>query len=500
MNDAKPISVAPYLDIVYRHRLIAACVFALGIGTTLCLLLILPNEYKSTAVMVIEAPQVSPDYVDMDNPPVRGQNVNVADQLEALAHQAFSQSRLEELIRKFGLYKVRPDQSLDTTVRYMWRHIDLVVPQDSILYESSRSQQGAPSVLKISFEYSNRKIAQQVTQQLADNYIGEGYRERIQRADDATRFLTAQVARANADLEAKGNEVRELERRYEGSLPEELEPNMAEMGRLQNQLSMTNQQLTTQRLMPMAGGRAVALTPEQELPALEVRLAALRAEYSDEYPDVIQLKEQIADLKQQIHQNHGAGAEVPSSLPSAGRGNYAQTPEESLQRQAALLSAQIGSLNARIAATPVHGQELEVLKRDYDALDTAYHSLLKKQLAAQLRETLEKRHQDERLRLLEGADLPKEPIRPQRIAIGILGAIFSLVAALGLPFALFFTDSSFKEPAELQSEYGIPVVATIPVIEEPAERRAAAFRAVAVSSAGMLAIAAAIWTYANMVF
>jgi len=499
MNDAKPISIAPYLDIVYRHRLMAACVVALGIGTTLCLLLILPNEYRSTAVMVIEAPQVSPDYVDMDNPPVRGQNVNVADQLEALAHQAFSQARLEELIRKFGLYKVRPDQPLDTTVRYMWRHIDLVVPQDSILYESSRSQQGAPSVLKISFEYSNRKIAQQVTQQLANNYIGEGYRERIQRTEDATRFLTAQVVRANADLEAKGKEVRELERRYEGSLPEELEPNMAEMGRLQNQLSMTNQQLTTQRLMPMAGGQPVAMTPEQELPALEVKLAALRAEYSDEYPDVIQLKEQIADLKQQLRQNHGAGAE-PSSAPNAGRGDYAKTPEESLERQAAMLSVQIGSLNARIAATPVHGQELDVLKRDYDALDTEYHSLLKKQLAAQLRETLEKRHQDERLRLLEGANLPKEPIRPQRIAIGILGVIFSLVAALGLPFALYFTDSSFKEPAELQSEYGIPVVATIPVIEVPAERRAATLRAVAVSSAGMLAIAAAIWTYANMVF
>jgi len=32
--------------------------------------------------MVIEAPQVSPDYVDMGNPPVRAQNANVADQLE----------------------------------------------------------------------------------------------------------------------------------------------------------------------------------------------------------------------------------------------------------------------------------------------------------------------------------------------------------------------------------------------------------------------------------
>jgi len=499
MNDAKPISIAPYLDVIYRYRLVTACVLALGFGTTLCLMLMLPNVYRSTAVMVIEPPQVSPDYVDMGNTPVRGQTINVADQLEALAHQAFSEPRLEELIRKFGLYDVRPGESLDTTVRYMGRHIDLVVPQDSILYESARSQQQAPDVLKISFEYSNPKIAQRVTEQLANNYIDEGYRERIQRAEDAMRFLTAQVARANAELVAKGKQVQGLERRYEGSLPEELEPNLAELGRLQNQLGMINQQLASERLTPMAGGQLVALTPEQELPALELKLGALRAEYSDEYPDVIQLKERIRDLKQQIR-GDGAADIGTSSGSRAQHGDYAGSAQSALARQAAMLSAQIASLNARIAATPMHGQELDALRRDYDALDTEYHNLLKKQLGAQLRESLEKRHQDERLRLLEGANLPREPIRPDRIALGVLGVIFSFIAALGLPFGLYFTDTSFKEPAEFQSEYGISTVAMIPVIEPRAERRAVVLRAAFASSGAMLMIAVAIWTYANLVF
>ena len=295
----------------------------------------------------------------------------------------------------------------------MGRHIDLVVPQDAILYENARSSQEAPDVLKLSFEYSNPKVAQQITGQLANNYIDEGYRERIQRAEDATRFLTAQVARSDAELEAKGKQVQDLERRYEGSLPEELEPNLAELGRLQNQLSMINQQITTQRLTPTAGGQPVAMTPEQELPVLQMKLAGLRAEYSDEYPDVIQLKEQIADLKQQIRNDRSAGA-ATSSASSDGVGNEAVSAQSGLESQAAMLSAQIGSLNARIAVTPVHGQELDALKRDYDALDTEYHNLLKKQLGAQLRLTLEERHQDERLRLLEVANLPTAPIRPNR--------------------------------------------------------------------------------------
>ena len=500
MNDAKPISIAPYIDVIYRHRIMAICVLALGLGTTLCLMLMLPNVYQSTAVIVIEPPQVSPDYVDVGTPSGPGQRVNVADQLEALAHQAFSQARLEVLIRKFGLYGVRPGDPLDSIVRYMGRNIDLVVPQDAILYENARSSEEAPDVLKLSFEYSNPKTAQRVTEQLANNYINEGYRERIQRADDATRFLTAQVARSNAELVAKGKQVQDVERKYEGSLPEELEPNLAELGRLQNQLSMVNQQLTTQHYTPMAGGQVVAMTPEQELPALQLKLAGLKAEYSDEYPDVIQLKEQIADLKQQIHQNRTAGAGASAASAANSENGYdAGSIQSGLERQAAMLSAQISSLNAKIAVTPVHGQELDALKRDYDALDTEYHNLLKKQLGAQLRETLEQRHQDERLRLLEDASLPKEPIRPNRVAIGLLGLIFSVIVALGLPFGIYFTDTSFKEPAELQSEYGISVVAMIPVIEVPFERRTAALRAVFASSAGMLLIAASIWAYANII-
>jgi uncharacterized protein involved in exopolysaccharide biosynthesis len=221
-----------------------------------------------------------------------------------------------------------------------------------------------------------------VTAQLANDYIDEGYRQRIQRAEDATSFLSAQVARASVAVIAKSKQVQELQRRYQGSLPEELEPNLAELGRLQNQLSIINQQLTAERLTPMAGGQPVALTPEQELPRLELQLAALRAEYSDEYPDVSQLKQQIADLKQQVRQK------TPSASGS-GRVGYGSALA-SLERQAEMISAQIASLNQRVAATSVHGQELDALKRDYDASDTEYHGLLKKQLSAQLRETCSK--------------------------------------------------------------------------------------------------------------
>ena len=51
-------------------------------------------------------------------------------------------------------------------------------------------------------------------------------------------------------------------------------------------------------------------------------------------------------------------------------------------------------------------------------------------MAAEMRQNIEKRQQDERLRLLNPVALPKAPKSPDRFAIGALGMLFSLAASL----------------------------------------------------------------------
>jgi uncharacterized protein involved in exopolysaccharide biosynthesis len=150
MTNSKPISIAPYLDIVFRHRLSALSTFAVGISTTLSLTLMLHNVYRATAVIVIDPPQVSSGYVTDAGKP--RDSLSVADQLEALEYRAFNQERREELIRKYGLYGYGPGKPIEPRVALMKSKIDLVVPQDTIVYESARPGNRAPDVLNISRE------------------------------------------------------------------------------------------------------------------------------------------------------------------------------------------------------------------------------------------------------------------------------------------------------------------------------------------------------------
>jgi uncharacterized protein involved in exopolysaccharide biosynthesis len=493
VKNSQPISIAPYLDIIFRHRLSGLSVFAVGISITICLILMLHDVYRSTAVIVIEPSQVSADYVSV-NAAKTSENLSVADQLESLAYKAFSQQRRESLVRKFRLYGYSPGKPMEPRLTLLESKIELVVPQDPIIYQAGRPESRAPDILKISFEYNDRVIAQRVTQELADSYVEEGYRERIQRAHDATRFLTNQASEVRGRLDTADGNIKALEGRYEGSLPQELEPNLAQLGRLQDQLDAINQQLATNRVIPMAVGQNVATSPSQELMMLELKLNALRAEYSDEYPDVVQLKHQIADLRQQIK----AESTVP---PAEGTGSAEIAPGQSrLERNSHTVSAQIEALKTRIAVTPVHGQELAALQRDYDALATEYHGLLGKELTAQLNESLEKRHQDERLQVLQPASMARRPVGPNRVAIGIGGLCLSLLTAVALPFGLYFTDTSFKDIEELQSEFSVSVLAAIPIIEPAEEIRIATTRAIAASSIGVLATVATIWVYAHHIF
>jgi polysaccharide biosynthesis transport protein len=495
LTDSKPFSITPYFDVLYRHRRSATGVFVVGFSLTLCLVVLLRNQYVAIASIVIEPPQVSPNYVSTASD--RNDTIKAVDQLEGLAHKAFTDSWLEQLILRRGLYHVAPAQTrhnrwrtYDALVKYMRQQIAMQVPPDTIQWEGAHPGAESPVIFTISFTYSDRIVTQQVTAELASRFIEEGHKERTGRAAEAARFLQGQVAKVRSELEVKAKRKRELEQRFAGSLPEELPANLAQQERLEEQLRMVNEQMAISPLAPL--GSATSVTPEQQLASLKLKLTHLKTEFSDEYPDVIDLKNEIAHLKTEIAAEPRDGGEKHGTQDFGG-GPYRRR----LEQEAAAIRQRMEIVGQNIALTPEHAQEVAAVNRDYDAISGDYHQLLEKQMTAELRQNIEKRQQDERLRLLNPVALPKAPKSPNRFAIGVLGIAFSLAAALALPFALFFTDTSFKDSEEVGLEYGILVAAAIPVVDQDREQRRSTFQALILTSASVLLIVGSAFAYAQ---
>ena len=57
------LSLRPYVDILYRHRIGSMCVAAVGLAIVACLVVMLPDAYRSSSTVLIEPQEVAPAYV-----------------------------------------------------------------------------------------------------------------------------------------------------------------------------------------------------------------------------------------------------------------------------------------------------------------------------------------------------------------------------------------------------------------------------------------------------
>src|SRR5262245_3178890 len=243
MATAQPFDLKPYIDVLYRHRLSALCIFLLGLATTLSLLLLLPDMYRSSELLVVQMPEVMTAEVESSGTTREsrgsGQTQPVMEQLEKLSQETYTDAALTALITEMHLYgQSASSRSAGSAVAYMRKHIDLTVPERSFNYENTqrkREERGA-NLLAISFEYTNPRIAQQVTHRLTNLLLAANVTERVKSAARAREFLERSVGQTEQKLLAMEKERERVKKRFAGSLPEQLPQNINELGRLEEEL------------------------------------------------------------------------------------------------------------------------------------------------------------------------------------------------------------------------------------------------------------------------
>lgn len=507
MSDSNYISIAPYLDIIHRHRISSLCIFGVGLVLTLVLVVFYPNRYRSTAVLIVRSPEVSRDYV------TNNLSARLQARLHALSELVLSQDQLSNVIQQYNLYpksRARHEAMADI-VEMMRRRIEIGIDNSSGPQLNKAGQS-----FSISFSYTDPSVAQQVTAKLADTFINDDLQSRVRDATATTQFVADQLAQIGAKLAAKGQELKDLQSKFRGSLPGDMQVNLQAVADVESQLRRDTDliaQLEQKRMeieseKVQAGQQDVTIngpsgqetsgSPEALLSDLQTRLTRMRAQYSDSYPDIIALKEEVAALKKEVkdREQHPQKYESPVERQFARESASMAVSISNLQHEIAILKSQLKALNASIAETPAHAQMLASVQRDYQVLSSTYHDLLSKKISAQMAESLEQRQEGERLDVLDPASLPTRAERPDRLTAGIGGLLLSVFLALAVPFMLFFTDTSFKDPDEIRSEHGLPVAATIPLvemIEAKESSRTLRLRALAISSVCTLAGMGVIW-------
>ncbi len=196
-----------------------------------------------------------------------------------------------------------------------------------------------------------------------------------------------------------------------------------------------------------AMARDGAAAPQQsQIAALEDRIAALRLQYTDQYPDVIAARQQLAQLQQRAAQ--GAKTATDPAVASAR--------SQLLAAQARLRRARFRpGLPPQIAA-----QEAE-LKRNDDMLRNSLQELLSRREAAQMSMAVYGANNNAKFQVTNRPTIPAFPAGPNRQLLLTLAFLGAIAGGIGAAYLRGAITGVFVAPRELEEAFQLPVIGTI---------------------------------------
>lgn len=467
-----------------RRKWLAIAVFATPFAAAVSLTAFLPDIYQSTALVLVERQQVPEEFV---KPTVTSA---LETRLQTISQEILSRSRLEGLVRRFGLYTdLRRRVSDEEVIERMRRDIKLELKGAET--EARGRDRRATIAFTISYQGTDRQKVALVTNTLASFYIEENLKARERQATGTAEFLKVQLDQVKAQLDAQEARLGEFKKRFVGQLPQDLPVNLTTLERLNAQLRLNHDSQTRAMERHAAlvnqlsesgwGGIAAGTKGAPDATALRLarlnqELTELRTRFSDKYPDVVRVKAEIALLEQQLAEGKQGEAKEQLPLdPQAARMKQALAEAEaeikSLKAEEKRLRADIAAYQGRVQETPLREQQFRELSRDYDSTKELYASLLKRYAESQMAESMEQRQKGEQFRIIDPAIASEQPAAPNRVRLFLVGLMLSLGMAAGAVVLAEQLDTSFHTVDELRAFTSAPVLVSIPKIVREADVR-----------------------------
>jgi len=290
-----------------------------------------------------------------------------------------------------------------------------------------------------------------------------------------------------------------------------LESNVQVLSGLRAQLRATQQALDDaqqqklhlewllQKYQPALGNlnseEAPATNPDpldKELQDLKGRLTEASSIYTDNYPDVVALKDKIAKtekLKKQIEDetafrqetdNTGTNLETGTSTVHAGTSTAIIEIQNQLkanlldkqdyQQRVKDLESQISSHQVRSNVTAETERQWLGISRGYEESKMNYSLLLQKQMQSRLATSPDGRQQVEQRRVIDPPSLPIKPSSPNHFKISMEGLLLGIAVGIGLAGLLELTHARVWQEKDLKKLLSVRVLIGIPHLSTPEEQ------------------------------
>jgi polysaccharide chain length determinant protein (PEP-CTERM system associated) len=479
-----------FLALVVRRKWwIVAPFLALSSAASL-LIYCLPGIYVSEALILVQPRDVSEKFV---TELIAG---STEDRLSTIEQTLRSRTNLLQIFREFG-DRLPEFKRLD-----MDRKIERLNSQIQIKFQldDGKAVKGGLTFFRMSYQNQNPALAQEIASKLTMLFIEQDHRVRETQVFGTTEFLSSELKKATEQLNASDKELAALKSSNQFELPAQLEANLRTLDRLSLDRQHNSEALDRNAALRLNLEREIADTPAETslsgpaavpIPAgpPDPRIEEYRkaqAEYEEaaavftpKHPQVQAAKARLERLEAQLSANAPEGiayAPVPATsiITTTAPNSLHQrlvvqlqdlkTESEVLLKEKDYIELEIQKYSQRVERTPRSEEKLAEVLRKNTSLQKQSEDLKAKLAEAELAQSLEGRQKGSQFVIIDPANYPLQPTKPNKVVFLIASILASLVIAVGFALAVDVSCQKVWTQTEIEAFWGAPVLIDIPEI------------------------------------
>jgi polysaccharide chain length determinant protein (PEP-CTERM system associated) len=428
-------------------------------------------EYQSTATIMLELSSVPKDIIETTV-------VSYADQqIEIVQGRVMTVESLAGIVHDIDPYPKHKDW---TPKQKAQRILDATTIErvDPVTLKPTTES----NAFSLHYNNPDPELAAAIDGRLAQLFLTYNQLVRTEAAGEAAGFLQKQSEGIAQQMREVDVQIAEVKRKYGEAMPELLIRNQSAVEDLQHQLDGLQQQiLTAQEKESVLALQLSQMSPNlitesgdlTDVATVKAKLTEAEQRYTPDHPEVKRLKHALETLMAQTdaaHDSHQTPTNPQYQLTEAEL-HSARDELANLQSQANATRLKLEQRRVLVGETPAAEKEVAEVLRRKDVLQNEYQHVQDRLQSANLAETFESQQGGERFSMVRPPGVPHSPAYPNRIGLILLGLVFGAALA-GIAVAVTESmDSSVRMARDLPLPDGVPMLASIPFINNRHDRR-----------------------------
>ncbi len=355
-------------------------------------------------------------------------------------------------------------------------------------------------LLEIVVEHSDPEMAYKTADKFSELFLEKSKQRSSLETSEAFDFIVDQVETYRTKLEDADARLESFRKQYPGisaTTEGNVESRIVELRREMEEANLKYAEFNQRRkslereLKSESSTMAIEYAASQtrsRVDELQAQIDLLRLTYTDDYPDIIRLKQQIQELisnaanrvpttpsATQSYSINGSvynGASNLNPVYQQLRSDLARvTAEAESQRsRSAQLKVMLDQEIKRSAVSGKVERELSELTRDYQINKDLYEDLLRRQESARLTMMLSSENQGVLYNIQQAANFPVLPTGLRFMHIAAMGLVLALLLPIFYLVVFLKLDPRIRTQSAITDLLELPLLTTVPHMKQPSEK------------------------------